>query len=392
MRVEKNGKKWRIRENRGGKTITLESGFTTKTAANNRLTVLMGEQLTGTFIDPRGRKTLLSDWLDLWWPGYEASLKRSARQQESSRVANHIRPMLGHYALEDLMPLRILGWVGDLAAGRGPDVGIGTRRTPRQPLAPKSIRNTHGLLHRILDAAVGERLIRINPATGTSLPRKVHHEMRFLNPPEMARLLAACPEDYRPLVLLFLATGLRYGEAVALRAGDVDLMEGKVRVTRSMHHGAGGQVHFVEPKSEQSRRTVTIPMDVALALAGTAAGKEREELMFCRADGQHLTRTFRQLHWPKIRDAAGLTGLRIHDLRHTHAAMLISDGRPLTAIQRRMGHSSIKVTSDLYGHLMPEVDSGILAAVSASLGMSGLGVNLGVADVDSGKLRAIAVD
>lgn len=369
MRVERNGKKWRIRETVGTRTVTLESGFTTKKAADDRLHVLLGQVVTGDYIDPRGRKTVLDDWLDLWWPGYEASLKPSARRQERGRVENHVRPMLGHLALEELMPLRILRWVSDLAQGIGPDVGTGQRCSPRTPLSPKSIRNAHGLLHRILDAAVAERLIRINPATGTSLPRRTHREMRFLTPPEIGRLLVACPGVYRPLVTLLVATGLRFGEALALRVGDVDLMEGKVRVTRGMHYGPGGVPYFTEPKSENSRRTVTIPTEVCLELAGSAAGKERDALLFSSDDGSAMKRTFSDGgHWHAIRMSAGLPGLRLHDLRHTHAAVLISSGVPLTAIQRRMGHSSIKVTSDLYGHLMPEVDAGILASVRSAFG------------------------
>jgi len=209
----------------------------------------------------------------------------------------------------------------------------------------------------------------LNPATGTSLPRKVHREMRFLTPPEITRLLAACPDMYRPLVTLLVATGLRYGEAIGLRVGDVDLMEGTVRVTRSMHYATGGVPYFTEPKSEQSRRTVTIPTEVALELAGSAAGKERDEMLFSQDNGSPMTRNFSEGGpWHVIRTAAGLPGLRLHDLRHTHAAVLISSGVPLTAIQRRMGHSSIKVTSDMYGHLMPEVDAGILASVRSAFG------------------------
>jgi integrase len=369
MWVELNGGKYRIRDNVGGKRVTLESGFTSKEDADNRLYVLLGQVVTGDYIDPRGRKTVLNDWIRVWWPSYEASLKISARRQERARLENHIKPMLGGLAFEEIMPLRLLTWVADLAQGKGPDVGTGQRRGPRTPLSPKSIRNLHGLLHRILDAAVVERLIRINPATGTSLPRKVHREMRFLTPPEITRLLAASPDIYRPLITLLLATGLRYGEAIALRVGDVDLMEGTVRVTREMHYGPGGLPYFTEPKSVQSRRTVTIPVEVCLVLAGPAAGKEREELLFTSAAGTAMKRTFQDGgHWDAIRIAAGLRGVRLHDLRHTHAAVLISSNVPLTAVQRRLGHSSIKVTSDLYGHLMPEVDAGILASVRSAFG------------------------
>ena len=80
-----------------------------------------------------------------------------------------------------------------------------------------------------------------------------------------------------------------------------------------------------------------------------------------------MTRNFRQRRWLKIRDAAGLEGVRPHDLRHTLAGLLISASVPLTAVQRLLGHSSIKVTSDMYGHLMPEVHAAIVATISGAL-------------------------
>src|SRR5690606_39678910 len=97
-----------------------------------------------------------------------------------------------------------------------------------------------------------------------------------------------------------------------------------------------------------------------LSLAPLVAGKGRDDLVFTAVKGGPVRyRVFRST-WVKACAAAGLEGLRIHDLRHTHAAWLISAGVPLTAIQRRLGHASLAVTSDLYGHLMPAVDEGSL--------------------------------
>src|SRR5207244_74023 len=102
-------------------------------------------------------------------------------------------------------------------------------------------------------------------------------------------------------------------------------------------------------------------------LAGLVVDRDREALLFTAVMGGPVrTRNFRRV-WLKACERAGLVGLRIHDLRHTHAAMLISAGRSLTAIQRRLGHSSIAITSDLYGHLREEVDEGIIAAIEEAL-------------------------
>lgn len=366
MWVEKNGPVWRIRDVVNGRKVTLQTGFPTKTAAKAAMTALRADQLRGEYIDPRAGRITLAAWIDSWWPSYAATLKPSALRSEGSRVRIHIIPALGHYALDDLDPLVIQRWVSDLSAGQRRPDGSWLRK----PLSPKTVRNVHGVLHKILEAAVRQRLIRSNPAAGTGMPRRRHREMRFLTPPEIDRLLAACSGEYarwRPLVLLLVATGLRYGEAIGLRVGRVDVLGCTVTVLETMHEAGGGDYIVTDPKSEHSRRTVPIPREVADELAPLVAGKERHELVFTEADGRPVTRNFRQRTWLRICERAGLEGLRLHDLRHTHAAVLISAGIPLTAVQRRLGHSSIRVTSDMYGHLMPEVHDSIVRAVSAVL-------------------------
>lgn len=368
MWPEKNGRVWRIRDVVAGRKVTLKSGYPNKTSAKAAMVLLQGEKMRGDQLVTGGGRMLLREWISIWQPAWEASLKPSSYQSETARVRNHILPLLGEYPLEDIDALVVAGWVAKLLRGDGPTGHAGKRR----PLSPKTIRNCHGILHTILDAATTPtyRLIRSNPCAATTLPRWQKKEMRFLTDPEIGRLIAAMPEHWRPLVLLLVATGLRWGEATGLRVGDVDLLA-KVpvlRVQRALHELSGtGELVFTDPKTKQSRRTVSFTLKVAAALAGLVAGRDRNEQLFLTPTGKTVrTRNFRRT-WQKALKRAGLEGLRIHDLRHTHAAMLISAGRSLTAIQRRLGHSSIAVTSDLYGHLREEVDEGILAAVEAAL-------------------------
>ena len=369
MWVDKHGKTWRIRDRIGGNVVTLASGYLNKTMAKNAMVEKKSERLRGDGLVPRGGRMLLREVVELWRPSWEASLKPSSRSSEPRRLDNHILPLLGHLAVEDIGPLVVQKWVNDLSAGRGPAVG----KRPRKPLGAKTVRNCHGILYTIMEAAAGRyRLIRANPCRGSSdyLPRWERREMRFLSDPEIARLIAATPPHWRPLVLLLVATGLRWGEAVGLRLGDVDLLAKKpfVRVVRALHEmPSTGELVFTSPKTKHSRRTVSISAAVVDALVARVAGRDREELLFTSPTGLTVrTRNFRRT-WLKIITRAGLEGLRIHDLRHTHAAMLISAGKPLTAVQRRLGHSSIAVTSDLYGHLRDEVDEGILAAIEEAL-------------------------
>jgi integrase len=371
MWVEKNGPTWRIRDlvpgpNGKPRKETLESGFPTKTAAKTRMIGLKADQLRGEYIDPRGGKLTLNEWLDAWWPVYEASVRPGTLPAEEARMRNHIRPLLGYLPLDEIDHMVIQRWVAQLRIGKPTEMDPPKLR--RRPLKPKTIRNAHGLLHRILGAAVKAKKIRFNPCADTDLPEVIPEEMRFLTEPEAARLITAVPRHWRPLVLLLLSTGLRWGEAIGLQIKHVDVLAGKLTVLRQMQELAStGEIIFGPPKTRMGRRTVPFPAKtVGAALAGLVTG-DRDELVFhAPMGGEVRTRNFRR-GWVQWVKAAGLEGLRIHDLRHTHAAWLISKGKPLTAIQRRLGHASIAVTSDLYGHLLPEVDESIVAAIEEAL-------------------------
>lgn len=366
MWVERHGAAWRVRDRVGGRVVTLAGGYPTKASAAVARDLLRADALRGQALVPRGAEMTLNAWLDMWLPAYEISLKPSAAHSEPGRIKNHVRPLLGHLPLGDIDHLTVQRWVAQLLRG----VGSTSSGKARKALSVKSVRNAHGILYKIMQAAVKAKLIASNPCEDTDLPERRRREMRFLTEPEAARLIAALPAHWRPLVLLLLATGLRWGEAVGLRVGQVDLLARPPRVTiveQLQELASTGEIVFVEPKSERSRRTVTITRKVALALAPLVSLKGRRDMVFDSPRGGYVrARNFRRT-WIKACRAAGLDGLRIHDLRHTHAAWLISDGRPLTAVQHRLGHSSIAVTSDLYGHLMPAVDEGILAAVDAAL-------------------------
>jgi integrase len=370
MWVEPHGKKFRIRDERGGRKVTIAGGYRTKAAANDGMKLLAADVLRGDALLPRGGTITLDDWIDEWWPHYERSLKDTSAHSEGARVRNHIRPLLGGYVLDDLDSVVILQWLSDLSDGLGP---WPSTHGARRRLAPKTVHNVHGVLHTILDAAVAARRIRINPcvSTGKSLPKREPKEMRFLSDPEIGRLISAMPEHWRPLVLLLVATGLRWGEAIGLKVRRVDLLAARpqLRVEEQLQErpGSGSDLYFSSPKSARSRRTVSFPTTVALRLAPLLVGKDGDEVVFTTVLGNMIrTRNFRRI-WLATCARAGLDGLRVHDLRHTHAAMLIAANRPLSAISRRLGHSSIAVTDALYGHLREEVDQGILDAVAEAL-------------------------
>jgi integrase len=371
MWAEKHGKTWRVRDVEGGKKVTLRAGLPTKSAADLYMTNLIADRSRGDYIDPRGGKVTLGHWLDTWWPLYSPTLKPSALDSAEGILRRYIRGTFGSQALKDIDPLAVQQWTAALHAGTLPGL--------RRPLSAKTVANAHGVLHKVLSAAVKQRLIRHNPADRTGLPEKVPYEARFLTEQEAERLLAAMPDHYRPLLRLLLSTGLRWSEAAGLKAGRVDVLAKQLTVIETMQERVGsGELVWVTPKSRMSRRTVTFPGPTAAALIPLVASKATSALVFTGEDGRPIRyRIFRKQTWiPAVR-AAGIGKLRLHDLRHTHASWLISAGVPLTAIQRRLGHASIQVTSDLYGHLLPVVDEGIMRTLEKALPDAERGGNLG---------------
>ena len=162
------------------------------------------------------------------------------------------------------------------------------------------------------------------------------------------------------MVLTAAYTGLRPGETAGLRIESVDLLRRSIIVSGTISE-VRGKVHFGPPKTKRSARTVAISRSLAQEI-GTHIGHYASPAgwIFPSPNGQPLRRTnFRRRIWLPAIAAAGFEPLRFHDLRHTHAAVLIAQGEHPKVISERLGHSSITVTLDVYGHLMPGMDEAV---------------------------------
>lgn len=189
--------------------------------------------------------------------------------------------------------------------------------------------------------------------TGVKLPRlQAQKDHMFLTHEQLGRLAAAAGR-YSTLIRTLAYTGLRWGEVSALRVRDVDLSRRRMDVRRAFAD-IGGRVVEGTPKSHQAR-TVPLPRWLAAELAPLVDSKELDDLVFTSPDGGPLRKSnFRRRAWAPAVRAAGLDGLTPHGLRHTAASLYISAGTPPKVVQRILGHASITVTLDLYGHLYPD--------------------------------------
>ena len=241
------------------------------------------------------------------------------------------------------------------------------------PYAPKTIRNAHSVLSATLAREYRAGRVDRNVAERVPMPSDAERtrEAVFLSANQFTALLGHVRGEYQTFVALLFATGLRFGEATALRPTDFDLDADVpvVRVVRAWKRGPGGRVELGSPKTRMARRTVSLPDSVTDSLRAHLAEVAPDKLAFTALRGGTLTTSsFHQTTWgPAVRAADLGVRPRVHDLRHSHASNLIAAGVSLPVIQRRLGHESIKTTVDTYGHLEP--DALRLAARAADLSL-----------------------
>jgi len=204
----------------------------------------------------------------------------------------------------------------------------------------------------MLDDAVKDGRIIRNPAAGVELPRIVTRERRYLTHNQVAALADAAGE-YGLLVQVLAYTGLRWGEAAALRVGRVDVLRGRLRVVEAVVD-VNGQMIFGSPKSHQAR-SVPLPRFLREGIAQAMAGRGPDQLVFPSPRGEVLrVQNFRRRGFDGAATAVGLPGLVPHELRHTAASLAISSGASVKAVQAMLGHASATLTLDRYGHLFPD--------------------------------------
>jgi integrase len=229
----------------------------------------------------------------------------------------------------------------------------------------KSLKNQRGLLAGVCGRAVELGHLSINPARGIRLPRQGEHEredMRLITDRDFEQLQQHIRPHYRPLVTFLYGTGCRWGEAVALLAGDVDLP--RIRIRRALKWSPDSNRTVGPTKTAKSNRTVIAPSAVCATLEPLLDGKAPTDLVFTAPrGGQVQHRTFWSDIWQPAVKAAGLEPRpRIHDLRHSHASNLLGRGIAIHVVQARLGHSDITTTVNTYGHLLPDAQAQAAAA------------------------------
>lgn len=334
-------------------------GFKTRKEAESELARLISQQCYGDYIEPHNKT--LGEYLDEWLEFYGLhNLAPSTFESYRNIIVNHVKPAIGNIPLQKLQPIHIQNYYAKaLSRGRADN-----KSDKGRSLSPTTVLFHHRVIREALQHALGLQLVSRNVADLVKPPRKTRYEMKVLPEEEIAKLLDLFKNSYLYMpVYLAIVTGMRAGEILALQWRDIDLKEGVINVRHTLRQRKAGKPEFLQPKTGKSRRPVEISPLVVRALKEHKAAQARERLSFgegyaeynmvcSRKDGNPIHPGSLASRFHAITRRAGFK-IRFHDLRHCHATYLLKDRVSPKIVAERLGHSTTRLTLDIYSHVIP---------------------------------------
>jgi integrase len=300
----------------------------------NGLPVAIERQTVGSF---------LQTWL-------EDTIKPTARPRSyesfGTIIRKHLGPSIGHIQLAALTPQ---------------DVQLMMKQKSDAGFSPQTVAQIRTVLRSALNQALRWRLVSWNVAALVDPPRIPKREHHALDAAGAKKLLeVAHGERYEAAYFLGLMSGLRRGEILGLRWTDIDLERATLHVTHSLQR-VEGVLQLADVKTDKSVRAIQMPASVVEALRAQRARQleaalrwHDSGLVFTNEGGGPVQPITLHRDYKRLLAKAGLPdATRLHDLRHSAASLLLNQDVPLTMISRLLGHSSISITGDIYGHIMP---------------------------------------
>jgi Site-specific recombinase XerD len=337
-----SGKRYRVRYRKPDHSQTDKRGFKTKHAADLFLASIEVKKATGEYIDPTAARIEVGVLATGWLAAKASALKPSSFSVLQTAWRVHVEPIWAQRQIGTIRHSEVQAWTASLASQRSATVTI----------------RACGILAGILDGAVKDRRIPNNPARDIKLPRKSKKSRRYLDHTQVETLAVECGE--RGLLVRLLAyTGLRWGEAVALRIHSVDMPRRRILVQANAPFVAG-KITPGTPKSHE-KRSVPFPKFLDSPLAEQREGNDHDDLLFPGVGGTYLHPPSFTRGWfqeakkrAHILDASIPIDLTLHDLRHTAASLAINSGATVLAVQRMLGHASAAMTLDTYSDLFED--------------------------------------
>lgn len=317
----------------------------------------------------RGGPVHLGGFLtDTWLPIKRRHVRTSTAYRYSWMVDNYVNPSIGHVPLRRLRADHLDGLYDQLTATGGRN-GTG--------ISPKTVHEVHVIVRSSLDLAMRRQLVDANVALATNARHKrpTRKVPRSWTAEELATFLAAArPQRLYPALHLTACTGMRRGEVAGLKWSDLDRANQRLSISRTLQSLAGQPVEF-PVKTRTSRRCIDLDEDTMQLLAIWRRRLTRDGLphdgddwMFVNPTGRFVNpESISQLFHRVQRGLPDLTRIRFHDLRHTHASLLIMDGAPVKVVSERLGHANVAFTMHTYQHLLPGMSAAAARQFAALL-------------------------
>ena len=329
----------------------------TKREVEMRLKEITLELHHGTYHEPC--KLTFREWSQEWTENYLASIKPRTADSYKSTVKKHLCPAFGATKLVDLDNQMIQTFISSLDSAT----------KDRKALSPKTIKNTHGVLHTCLQQAVDSGLIERNPAEGCKLPRREKGERFVFDEDSIKPFIDACHQHSDGILyLVTMFCGLREGELLGLTWDCIDLDNAVITVKQQLQRQRAGEAkgtHTLGSTKNGKTRYITVAAYVIdllrLQKAKQAVWERRagdawnnpDGLVFTDELGRSRSAQTVYLRFKKLVSELGYPQARLHDLRHTFATMSLRNGDDVKTVQEHLGHYSAAFTLDMYGHVTP---------------------------------------
>ena len=341
----------------GKRRRTWHPAGATKRGAQQVLGQLLEDLETNSYLEPEAI-TVAEYLTDEWLVSAMNELRFATYDSYRRNIENHVVPHIGAAKLQALRPIDLSRYYSMLLTSG--------RRDGRGGLSTKSVRNIHQTLRKAFDDAVGLHYLRTNPAVGAKPPRVTtgSDSIRYWTATELRTFLwESHGHRHIPLWTLAASTGMRRGEVLGLRWRDVDLKAQRLSVRQTII-SVGYEVIRSDPKTAKGARTIdldgrTVRMlrahraDQRLERQLLALPDDGEGLVFCRENGEPYHPDLVRQSFERRVSASAVPRIRFHDLRHTHATLMLQAGVPPKVVSERLGHSTVAFTMDVYAHVIP---------------------------------------
>ncbi|QDH23502.1 site-specific integrase [Saccharibacillus brassicae] len=296
----------------------------------------------------------LADFLYIWLEEYKkGTVRKNTYELHKNNIKNHLVPYFKKISLRDVKPIMYQEFLNH----------FGPRGYSR-----RTIELIHATMHNALDKAVTLGKLEKNPCNGVEIRgEKNRGEVQFIESEDIPKFLEATWK-YGYIYWIFfksmIGTGMRKGEAAALKWPDIDWEQKKLRIDETLDFTAADKSElFGDPKTYRSKRFVHVPPALMEDLRKHQEWQQRNreamgplyhhdlDLVFCRTNGNFMPKSSLFNAFSRICHRADLPELPIHSLRHTYAVLMLEAGADIKFVQEQLGHGSVQITSDVYAHI-----------------------------------------